>query len=122
MTEKNGAFRLYYVPPGSAEGNMLHELPYAITIKPFEGDWFDAANIYRNWAVPNASWLKKGKLSERKDIPDWAFNVTTWLNPGNTDNAYRESLDGIITIAKRLNLDKNMLSVLAYEWDYLGRK
>lgn len=79
MTKSNGAFKFSYTPPGSDEGNMLYELEYPIIIKPFEGDWYDAASIYREWVIPNSDWTKKGKLSERSDIPSWAFDLTFWL-------------------------------------------
>lgn len=79
ITENNGAFRLSYTPPGSSEGNMLYETVFPITIKPFEGDWYDAANIYREWALPNADWTKKGRLAERTNIPQWTYDITTWF-------------------------------------------
>lgn len=59
---------------------MLYETIFPITIKPFEGDWYDAAKIYREWALPNADWTKKGRLAERTNFPQWAFNITTWFN------------------------------------------
>jgi hypothetical protein len=80
ITDENGAFRMSYTPPGSSEGNLLYELQFPITIKPFEGDWFDAANIYREWALPNARWTQKGRLIDRNDFPKWAYNITTWLS------------------------------------------
>lgn len=69
-----------YTPAKAAVGNTLYNNLMPITIVPFEGDWFDAAMIYKDWAVPNAEWLKQGKMSERTDIPQWAYNITTWVN------------------------------------------
>ena len=43
--------------------------------------------------------------------------MTTWLQfyqPSHT------SLDAIVEIAKRLDLDKDALALHAYNWDYLG--
>ena len=76
---------MFYWPPGSNEGNMLHELGFPIKIIPFEGDWYDAASIYKDWVLPNADWTKPGKLIDRKEIPAWAYNITTWLSTFGTD-------------------------------------
>lgn len=59
---------------------MLHELDFPLRIIPFEGDWYDAASIYREWVLPNALWTQQGKMIDRKDIPHWAYNITTWVN------------------------------------------
>jgi len=60
---------------------MLHEIGFPIVVIPFEGDWYDAASLYREWVLPNADWVKMGRLDERNDTPAWAYNLTTWLNP-----------------------------------------
>ena len=118
ITNSSGAFKLSYTPPGSDEGNLLHELPFPITIRPFEGDWYDAASIYREWVLPNSDWTKKGRLSERSEIPQWAFDITFWLlgfrvNP-------EETLQKVITVMSRLKLEKETLGLHLYNWDYLG--
>ena len=84
---------MFYWPPGSNEGNMLHELGFPIKIIPFEGDWFDAATIYKEWVLPNADWTKPGKLIDRQDIPGWAFNITTWLMSIGPDKYPGSGLD-----------------------------
>jgi hypothetical protein len=47
-----------------------YELPGDAVIGPFAGDWFDAAQIYRKWAV-TAPWAGKGPIHQREDYPDW---------------------------------------------------
>lgn len=47
-----------YTPPNSNEANVLHELEFPLRITAFEGDWYDAAQIYREWVIPNAEWTK----------------------------------------------------------------
>ena len=44
-------------------------LPYDIVVGTFTGDWYDAADIYKEWAYQQ-HWCSK-KLLERDDIPDW---------------------------------------------------
>ena len=85
ITKTAASFTMFYWPPGSNEGNMLHELGFPIKIIPFEGDWYDAASIYKDWVLPNADWTKPGKLIDRKEIPAWAYNITTWLSTFGPD-------------------------------------
>jgi len=47
---------------------------YASTISIFQGDWYDAADVYKTWALQQP-WTSKGELHERTDVPDW------WLDP-----------------------------------------
>lgn len=102
ITDDAGAFLFSYTPPGSSEGNMLHDTGYPIVIKPFEGDWYDAANLYREWVLPNAEWVKAGRMDERNTTPEWAYNLTTWLTPFLSTH---ENFNTIVEIGKRLDLD-----------------
>jgi len=43
----------------------------------FQGDWFDAAQIYRKWAV-TAPWCAKGPMHSRDDYPKWFLNLDYW--------------------------------------------
>jgi len=50
-------------------GNQLTPA-YPIRIGVFDGDWQDAAVIYRDWALAQ-TWTRKGRLHERTDVPAW---------------------------------------------------
>ena len=56
-------------------------IPYSIEIQSFNGDWYDAAQIYRNWAIKQ-EWCSKGTLLQRRnqDIPEWFLDTTCWLH------------------------------------------
>ncbi|MBR7120826.1 MAG: hypothetical protein IKC94_01115 [Lentisphaeria bacterium] len=56
-------------------------IPYTVEILPFAGDWYDAAQIYRQWSV-RQEWCSKGTLSQRRgnDIPAWFLDTTMWLH------------------------------------------
>ena len=47
-----------------------YSMPYDFAVGPFTGDWYDAAQIYRKWALKQ-SWCGKGPLHRRADIPKW---------------------------------------------------
>ncbi|MCD6222034.1 hypothetical protein J7K25_07765 [bacterium] len=48
-------------------------------IRVYNGDWYDASLIYRDWGTKQI-WCQKGPLYKRKDIPDWFKNTTFWLS------------------------------------------
>ena len=53
--------------------------PGDVVMGPFQGDWFDAARIYREWAL-TAPWSRKGPISEREDFPRWLARLGYWMN------------------------------------------
>ena len=53
-----------------------YAMPYPFVIGSFQGDWFDATQIYRKWAQ-SQPWCEKGPLAQRKDLPAWLLNADT---------------------------------------------
>ncbi len=68
-------------------GQKSYRMSYPCVLGVFEGDWYDATQIYRQWAVQQ-SWCAKGPLSERRDSPDWItqvdITVKNSMSPGRT--------------------------------------
>ncbi len=56
---------------------------YAVTIAPFCGNWWEAAHIYRAWAV-RQKWCRKGKVAFRKDFPRIAAEASLWPTTGGS--------------------------------------
>ncbi len=46
-----------------------HEISYDVALQGFAGDWYDAADIYRDWSLQQ-SWAAT-PLRERSDLPAW---------------------------------------------------
>jgi hypothetical protein len=46
-------------------------LPYEVLLGSFEGDWYDAADLYRDWALQQ-KWATP--LTERDDVPQWLLD------------------------------------------------
>jgi len=44
---------------------------------PFHGDWYDAARLYRKWAL-TAPWCAKGPIHQRPDYPQWLAEAPYW--------------------------------------------
>jgi hypothetical protein len=72
-----------YLPPFQLGGDV--QVPYPVVLGVFHGDWYDAADLYRSWALQQP-WAQAGPLATRADVPDWykqtgmLGQVTT--NPG----------------------------------------
>ena len=60
---------------------LVHEYrsPGDSVIGPFQGDWFDAARLYRSWAL-TAPWCRKGPIYQRDDYPQWMVKLAYWSN------------------------------------------
>ena len=77
--------------PGTMECNVLalnatlplysYEAAFPMATTVIDGgDWWDIAQIYRQWVLPNAHWTKRGALDTRSDLPSWLENITLWMN------------------------------------------
>jgi hypothetical protein len=64
-----------------------------VVVAAFGGGAWDAAQVYRAWALSSAVWTRKGKLGARTDVPPWMLGAPLWLRlsagveptPGPTD-------------------------------------
>ena len=53
------------VTPGSD-----YHMPFDFVATVYDGDWYDAAQIYRRWALEQ-TWCRRGSFESRDDIPPW---------------------------------------------------
>jgi hypothetical protein len=99
------ALRAVHVPDSFDDSSTANfTIPYEVVVASFRGGWWDAAQLYRNWALLNARWTRKGNLTTRTDIPSWLLRAPLWLrlsgnNPESTStmaeiNGVKESLGG----------------------------
>lgn len=68
-------FEVANFPDDSARPGLAYNMPYPMLIGGFDGDWYDAARIYRQFALQQ-KWAAKGPLHARKDLPDWIKQTT----------------------------------------------
>jgi len=66
---------------GSKRFVAEYESPGDIVLGPFHGDWYDAARLYRKWAL-TAPWCAKGPVYEREDYPNWLLTAPFWTIDG----------------------------------------
>jgi hypothetical protein len=83
-------------------------LPYSVRLAPFQGDWFDAAALYRTWAT-NQPWTRQSRLL-RGAVPSWVTNTALWVwNRG----ASPDVLEPAMALGARLGLP---VSVFWHWW------
>lgn len=77
----------------------------------FDGDWYDAAQLYREFIETEASYAPEYDENGRKGIPDWAKHITHWFNTRVTED--KPFADEIIARAKDLGVKT---AVHLYYW------
>jgi len=104
-------YPLNNLTPGGFEGKISSH-PYSVFIRPFAGDWYTAAQIYRHWALKQP-WAAKGPLIQREDfdrtIKDYAsvmdINLFDYGSAEELNMAlrkYKEYLGGDVRLLCRL--------------------
>ena len=62
---------------GGHEPVREYQSPGDIVLGSFQGNWYDAARIYRKWAI-TAPWCSKGPIYKRTDYPKWFIKAPYW--------------------------------------------
>jgi hypothetical protein len=77
----DGQFELrwHWPVPDMGRAGTSWELPGEVVIRPFDGDWFDVAQIYRAWASEHAEWWPRGIQKGRPDTPEWFKESPVWI-------------------------------------------
>ena len=105
MNCKNGRFglRWHWPVPNMGVRGKGWEMPGEVVIRPFEGDWFDIAQIYRTWAAEKAGWWPRGRQAGRPDTPDWFKDIAVWVQIGGPWPRNRPPLDQklVVPLVKR---------------------
>lgn len=78
---KGISWSLVNVPNNMRKVPQNWEVPYPAVVRCFSGDWYDACQIYREWALKQ-SWSSEGPLITRKSIPQWFKEIDEWLSIG----------------------------------------
>lgn len=88
---------------------------YAVKIAAFRGDWWQAAKLYRTWALKQM-WCAKGPLCERKDFPKSMSEPSMWVcRYMSQAKTYNSDLNRI-----RKDLPDVTLGVRVYDWHNHG--
>ena len=75
----SACLKISHTPPLPVKTGGIFELPYDIVLGGYEGAYFEAAQIYKEFSYITP-WGKAGRLSRRR-IPDWLKETDLWLRP-----------------------------------------
>jgi hypothetical protein len=83
-TERAVDFTFAHWPPGMDRPGTAFQLSGEAVWQVLRGDWFDAAQIYRQWASLHAKWWPALGPDGREDTPRWMRELPAWaLASGN---------------------------------------
>jgi hypothetical protein len=100
-------------PDDSAKPGLGFKQPFAHVIGVFEGDWYDAALIYREWAT-RQRWCARGTLDKRRDVPQWLKDCTAWIRLDSKGAPLSKLVDTVDFYRQEL---AGPLAVQWYKWD-----
>lgn len=78
-SENRASFAFVNWPAISEKGGGVYKVPFEAAIGVFTGDYYDAAQIYREFTF-KTPWGKAGPVSKRP-IPQWVKDTDLWLRP-----------------------------------------
>lgn len=87
--------------PGMGEGGNRFELSGEAVWQLLQGDWFDAAVIYRDWVRRDARWYPQLGPDGRADTPLWMRELSVWALGGG---APRECVERVKEFARYLGV------------------
>lgn len=124
--EKNVGVRFEFQHFCSASTAKRFSLGYPMVMKPFRGDWHDAAELYRTWAEASISLLP-AKTTRNKRMPKWVLEsplVVTYPirgighHAGKTEpNEYAPPTEALPTLRRLAEKLDTKLLVLLMHWE-----
>ena len=122
------SFEVLHYPADAGVPGTGFRQPYPVVIRPFTGDWYDAARIYRQWAL-RQTWCRLGPLTQRQDISPWIRGGAYWvLFPFELEKDQRQHLrklartmpiDLVQQMARHIDVERSLAAVRAAR-DYFG--
>jgi len=105
------------------------KLPYHVVIGTFQGDWYAAAEIYRNWASQQP--FCSTKLGQRTDIPKWLADSPPaisfpmrgqgdWDPPAAENPEYTPLTNALPYLEKWATALESPLLPIVFNWEHGG--
>jgi len=101
-------FEFVHYPENGAANSEEWRMPYTAILGTLRGNWYDAAERYRGWAL-NQAWAKKSRV-QRRLVSEWLSETGVWIwNRGRSDGV----LPPAIALREKLGLP---VSVFWHWW------
>jgi len=94
-----------------------YEMPYPAVVGAFSGDWWDAAQIYRRWALQQP-WSSAGPVRDRASTPQWLKDIGIWVQgdvPGDDAAAMEAQVKRVTHFQEEMGAP---LAFHAYLWQH----
>ena len=128
LIERDGVMMGLGHYPGT-RGPGVTKLPYNVVLGTFHGDWYAAAEIYRNWASKQP--FCSTKLADRTDMPKWlgdsalaiAFPMrgqADWDAPATENPEYTPLTNALPYLEKLAAALASPLMPIVYNWEHPG--
>ena len=110
----NGYLSLSYVAEDSERIGNSQALSGKAIWRLYEGDWYDAAMIYRDWVGTNAHWMPKmDAQNERYDTPEWMHDIGFWSHWSVDDQDAATWTQPLLDLQRKVGVP---LAVHLYRW------
>ena len=123
VVDKSGAHlrgSVVHYPCAAEPLRRRKKLHYPVTVRWVDGDWYDAAQIYRCWALGQKWATRPGSFATRTDIPDWFRSLPSWVRiPRDPRVAWDEKTQWPLIWAKAVGTP---MMVHWYGWDGLSAR
>ena len=101
LTRDHVAVKASCLIPDKSEADTFSP-DYDVVVGAFDGDWMDAAGIYREWAI-RQKFCEESRF-HNGNVPEWLPKTAFWIwNRGRSSNVLKEAED----IQERLGLPVN---------------
>jgi len=94
---------------------------YPVVLGVYQGGWIEAAHRYRPWALKQ-KWARKGRISERTDIPESMKKVALWIRGDWEWTGAEEARDPQVMNAPLLEAQKRLgvpIGIKWYRWHHM---
>ena len=91
-------------------------VPYQVVVAAVRGSWWDASQIYREWALAEAAWTRAGNLSTRTDIPAWLLRAPLWLRLSGNDPSSNSTFQLVDSVKEALGGDGSAITDIGLHW------
>jgi hypothetical protein len=128
LLEKDGVTMGVGHYPGT-QGPDQTKLPYHVVVGTFQGDWYAAAEIYRDWASKQPFCATK--LAQRTDIPKWLADSPPaisfpmrgqgdWDPPAAENPEYTPLTNALPYLDKWATALASPLMPIIFNWEHAG--
>ena len=92
-------FYIAHFPENTGQKGTGFASPYPVVTTPYQDGWYQAAQVYRQWAEKQW-WCAKGKLYDRPDTPAWVKDIHAWFGTAGRPDWVMKWLKKYVAVLK----------------------